>query len=113
MDTPLESKGARFSLQSYRRLLALYPRQHREDYGWPMEQLFRDQCRSALREERSWGLLKLWMRVLPDLVKTSLLEHLETLKGRKSMTEKIAPIIRPPTAPWGVFAGVFIAVFFE
>src|ERR1041385_2876038 len=111
MDTLLESKGAQFSLRSYRRLLALYPRPHREEYGAPMEQLFRDQCRDALRAERSWGLILLWLRVLPDLLKTCMLEQLDHLKGKKCMNEKIAPILRPQAAPWGVFTSVFVAVF--
>jgi uncharacterized protein involved in exopolysaccharide biosynthesis len=76
-----------------------------------MAQLFRDQCRDAWRESRSWGLVTLWLRVLPDLVKTSVLEHLAAMKGRKSMVEKISEITNVNTAPLRTFFTVFIAVF--
>jgi hypothetical protein len=62
----------------YRKLLRLYPRAHREEYGALMAQLFRDQYRDAYREGRVPGILRLWRRALPDLAKNSLLEQIET-----------------------------------
>lgn len=103
--------GARVSRQLYERLLALYPRAHREEYGPAMLQLFGDQCRDAWRDARGWGLAGLWLRVLPDLVKTSVLEHLATLNERKSMFERMAAMLRPRSAPSSVFVGVFVVVF--
>jgi capsular polysaccharide biosynthesis protein len=76
-----------------------------------MAQLFRDQCRDAWRGGRGWGLTWLWLRVLPDLVKTSVLEHISTLKERKTMLERIGMLLRPQTAPRRVFIAVFAAVF--
>jgi hypothetical protein len=61
----------------YRKLLRVFPRDHRRDYSHLMAQLFRDQCRDAYRERRSLGLIRLWLRTLPDLGKNSLLEQLE------------------------------------
>lgn len=59
----------------YRQLLRLYPQSHRHDYAEPMAQLFRDQCRDAWRAKRSAGIFKLWLRVLPDIAKTSIIEQ--------------------------------------
>jgi hypothetical protein len=59
----------------YRQLLHLYPQAHRRDYAEQMAQLFRDQCRDAWRAKRSAGVLKLWLRVLPDIAKTSVIEQ--------------------------------------
>jgi capsular polysaccharide biosynthesis protein len=76
-----------------------------------MAQLFRDQCRDAWRGGRGWGLTWLWLRVLPDLVKTSVVEHISTLKERKTMLERISTLLRPRSAPRLVFIAVFTVVF--
>ncbi len=89
-------------LKLYHYLLWAYPRIHRDAYGSLMTQLFRDQCRDAFREERSVGLAKLWLRLLPDLVKTSLIEHVVEIK-RKDMK------IKPGSAAFlitGIVAGI-------
>ena len=92
-------------------LLRAYPPAHRAAYGAAMAQLFRDQCRDAWRESQNWGLLKLWLRVLPDLVSTSIRERLAALKERKSMTDKLANLNSFQTSPAKVFLRVFIVVF--
>ena len=98
-------------MRLFQRLLAAYPKEHRREYGPAMAQLFRDQCRDAWRDGRGWGLTGLWLRVLPDLVKTSVLEHISTLKERKTMLERIGMLLRPRSAPRFVFIAVFVAVF--
>ena len=95
----------------YRRLLLAYPRSHRTKYGAAMAQLFRDQCRDAWNESRHWGLVKLWLRVLPDLVSTSVLERLAALNERKSMTDKLANLFGFRTTPAITFFRVFVAIF--
>ena len=57
-------------------MLRLYPQSHQREFGGQMLQLFRDQSRDAWQAGRSAGLLKLWLRVLPDLGKTSIQEQL-------------------------------------
>ena len=99
------------SRRIYQRLLVFYPKAHRDAYGQPMAQLFGDQCRDAWNRGRSWGLLRLWLRVLPDLVRTSLWEHIATLKGKRSMSEKIAEVGHVPIASWQIFKRVFAVVF--
>jgi len=111
MSTPVETRTVLNSQKLYERLLALYPKAHRQEYGPPMVQLFRDQSRNAWREARSWGVACLWLQVLPDLLRTSFLEHLSELKGEKSMAEKISELARPSSAPVKAFFGVAGLVF--
>jgi capsular polysaccharide biosynthesis protein len=99
------------SQKIYGRLLLAYPRAHRAGYGAAMAQLFRDLCLDAWNESRAWGLLKLWLRVLPDLVSTSILERLAALKERKSMTDKLANLFSFRTTPVITFFRVFVPVF--
>ncbi len=106
-----DSRAIALSGRLFGRLLAAYPKEHRREYGPAMAQLFRDQCRDAWGDGRGWGLTWLWLRVLPDLVKTSVLEHLSTLKERKTMLERIGMLFRTRSAPVFVFIAVFAAVF--
>jgi capsular polysaccharide biosynthesis protein len=106
-----DSKAVALSGTLYQRLVAAYPKAHRREYGQPMVQLFRDQCRDAWRGGRTWGLIWLWLRVLPDLVNTSVLEHLSALKERKTMLERINSLFAPRSAPRLVFISVFAGVF--
>jgi len=98
------------SQKIYGRLLLAYPKAHREEYGPAMAQLFRDECRDAWNESQSWGVAKLWLRVLPDLVKTSITERLAALNERKSMFDKMTALIQPRTAFLKVFVVVFLLI---
>jgi capsular polysaccharide biosynthesis protein len=104
-----DNQAVAFSEKVFERLLAAYPKAHREEYGAAMAQLFRDQCRDAWSESRGWGLAKLWLRVLPDVIGTSLLEHLEAVKERKFMLNRIAALFRSVQS--FKFLTVFTAVF--
>jgi capsular polysaccharide biosynthesis protein len=104
------------SRKIYGRLLLAYPKAHREEYGAAMAQLFHDQCRDAWNEARGLGLVKLWLRVLPDLVNTSIAERLSALNQRQSMSDKLANLFRfrqptPLSTFFTVFAVVFLLVF--
>ena len=109
--TAPDSKAVLFSGRLFQRLLAAYPREHRREYGPAMAQLFRDQCRDAWGDGRGWGLTGLWLRVLPDLAKTSVLEHISSLKERRTMLERLAMLLRPRFAPLFVFIAAFVPVF--
>jgi succinoglycan biosynthesis transport protein ExoP len=89
MNTVEQSKVIAVSEKIFRHLLVAYPAAHREEFGEPMTQLFRDQCRDAWNLSRGWGLAWLWLRVLPDVVGTSFMEHLDTIKRRKFMFNRI------------------------
>ena len=105
------SKAVALSVRLFERFLAAYPQEHRREYGPAMAQLFRDQSRDAWAAGRGWGLIGLWLRVLPDLVKTSVLEHISTFKERNNMLERLGMLLRPRFAPLFVFIAVFAAVF--
>ena len=104
------SRALAVSQKVYGWLLRAYPKAHREEYGAAMAQLFRDQCRDAWNEAHGWGVAKLWLRVLPDLVKTSIIERLAAINERKSMSDKMTALIQPRKVFLKVFAVVFLLV---
>ena len=108
---PQESRAVIFSQRMYRLLLAAYPRAHRKEYGEPMAQLFRDQCRDAWKRRRILGVVWLWLRVLPDLLKTAIWERLTNRGERKYMIRKFFGGMRSRPALLGVFLTVSFAVF--
>jgi hypothetical protein len=55
-----------------------------------MAQLFRDQCRDAWQAGGNAGLIKLWLRTLPDIFKTSVKEQL-TSNERNSFMKYFNP----------------------
>lgn len=96
------------SQRIYKRLLRAYPKTHREEYGPAMAQLFRDQCRDAWNKARGLGVIKLWLRVLPDLVSSSIIERLAAINRRNFMTDKMISLMQPRAIFWKVFAVVFL-----
>jgi capsular polysaccharide biosynthesis protein len=107
----IESRAVTASWKLYGRLLAVYPRKHRREFGPAMAQLFRDQCRDAWSASRVWGLAKLWFRVLLDLIKTSVLEHFTNLKGEQTMLQTIIGLTRFRYAPLTTFIVGFLVLF--
>ncbi len=99
------------SQKIYAALLRAYPRRHREEYGAAMRQLFRDQCRDAWDEDRNWGMTKLWLRLVPDLINSSLWERITALKERKTMNDKLAGLATNRNSPTKIFISLFVAVF--
>ena len=71
----------------YRRLLFVYPREHRREYGDLMVQLFRDRMR---RDGSGFRGLAVWMRMLVDLACAAFEEHKEGVDMRKLTTVGIA-----------------------
>ena len=88
----------------YRRLLALYPKRFRREYGESMAQLFRDQHNAAFRNTNAAGRLTFWLRVLADLGLTVGSEHVTEFKN--IMSETLAKRF------WGKRASSFTKVFF-
>ncbi len=106
-----ESKAVEHSCRLYRRLLFVYPKAHREEYGAAMLQLFRDQCRDAWAATFSRGLISFWLHAMADLLKTSILEHVSNLNRNRFMFTLFRPTIKPLPAFFGIGAVVFLAVF--
>ena len=112
MVRPPPSRAIALSESTFRRLLLAYPRSHRNEYGEDMAQVFRDQCREAWTESKTFGLAKLWLRVLPDVINTSLWERLSNLNPRKTIMSKLADLFRiNSTASVATFGTVFVIVF--
>jgi capsular polysaccharide biosynthesis protein len=111
MPNNVDGKGVAISVKIYERLLAICPADFRREYGPAMKQLFRDQCRDAWSEAQGRGLAVLWLRVLPDLAKTSIVEHLTSLHRRESLFMKTVQAIRADPRLRATFIRVFALVF--
>ena len=62
--------ATRISVWCYRLLLVAYPARFRHAYGSHMLQVFRDSCRDAEQRQGAWGVYRLWLPTLWDLVTT-------------------------------------------
>lgn len=71
---PSEQKSFDLSIQTYRRLLRVYPKGFVNEFGEQLEQTFADLARRALHGG-TLRLLLLWMRILPDLGVSAIREH--------------------------------------
>ena len=60
-------------------LLYLYPVPFRQEYGYHMAQLFRDDVRSTLRDSGRLAVVGLWLLAFFDLLKTAVDAQLHTL----------------------------------
>src|SRR3990172_6563072 len=67
------------SQKIFSRLLVLYPRGYREQFGPHMSQLFKDCSREALALRGTTGLITLWLATLPDLFKTAFEEKFKEI----------------------------------
>ena len=73
----------------YRFLLSAYPKEFRHEYGPQMAQLF-DDCHRAegLRGSRV-GVVRLWARILLDLVQSAPKQHLDSLTKEDSIMKNL------------------------
>jgi hypothetical protein len=65
------------STRLYAALVRLYPRRFREAYGDELQLLFRDCTRDGYQRAGAWGVLNVWLGVLPDLVISAADQHAE------------------------------------
>jgi Domain of unknown function (DUF1835) len=66
----------------YPRLLVVYPTTFRRQFGSQMTQVFLDCCRATYEESGNWGVVRLWLPTLVDLVTNAIAEHISTLIQR-------------------------------
>lgn len=92
----------------YRILLLAYPAQFRREYGLQMAQVFRDVWRYQRRQETRFGLLRLWLETLLDLIRTVPHEHLHKLGKEKSLMNTLR---KDALAVVGCLAIIVIAFF--
>jgi capsular polysaccharide biosynthesis protein len=111
MPERIDSKAVEGSCRIFRRLLVVYPKAHRDEYGAAISQLFRDQCRDAWAAARTRGLIVFWLRALSDLLKTSIAEHLSNLNRMKFMLTGFRPTFKPWPQFLRISALIFGAIF--
>jgi hypothetical protein len=93
----------------YQALLRLYPKEHCNHYGAPMLQVFTDQCQDAYQLKGWLGIILLWLRTLPDLGHTLLLEHITAPGASWGLME---PVPNAPL-PWkGVLLVLLPGLFY-
>jgi len=93
MDTPHSIERSR---KAFSALLNLYPAAHRSEYGTAMLQVFTEQCRAAYAQKGVFGIVLLWLRTLPDVGYTSMLEHITAPGAAWGLME---PVPNAPL-PW-------------
>lgn len=76
------------SLWLYKRLLRLYPRSYRQEFGEPMTDTFADLCYEAQKLGTLMAFVGLWWQVMGDLAKSSLYEHIHLDMERNGMTKQ-------------------------
>lgn len=99
----------------YRRLLALYPKPFREEFGGEMTLLFREQCRDALCSGGAWAYFAFLLRALLDLARSSVIERIQSLTPAISMKSLLASPSRAAlfkTTAFAALAGGIILAFF-
>src|SRR5262245_13319809 len=77
-------RAMELSARVYRRLLKLYPANHRSEYGEEMAQCFRDLSREEVKRRGPLGLVAAWGRILRDLPASVFREH--RCEGRMRMS---------------------------
>jgi hypothetical protein len=84
---PKDRKHRRISLSErlYGLVLLVYPAVYRREYGFLMQQAFRDLYGEARQREGWLGVLRLWKRVLRDVGWTALDEHLDAYEHGSRM----------------------------
>ena len=76
-------------MRLYQRLLWLYPRPFREEYGREMCQLFDDLYHDARHQGQGWHMLGFWLGMLRDLGKSVWAEHLFIWRNNMSRKQAV------------------------
>lgn len=93
----------------YQRLLSLYPKNHRQEFGEWMAQVFRDVCLSAYHTDGQRGISQVWLRTIPDLTRTVMQEHNYEIKRWLMKKDRSANGIEPRSTMGLLLGAVLIA----
>ncbi len=85
MATPRPARILAASHAAYALLLHACPAGYRRAYAPLMRQAFRDLAREAYVRHGAWGVVALWLRVLPDTCTTALAEHILARRERRTV----------------------------
>lgn len=81
--------GVRLSLGVYRALLRAYPPAFRDEFGDAMEATFRDAVLAAHARAGTVGLIRLWIRMVKDVVQSVTRERIDAAR-RKAGRDNVA-----------------------
>lgn len=84
---------ADFSARVYKLLLSAYPCSFRRDYGYQMQQVFRDRYRDEARRNHRLAVAGYWLRTLLDLIPSAAREHSENLRKEHTMRRDIVSLV--------------------
>ena len=85
------SKSMQRAMCLYTCILCLYPKEHRRAYGSLMLQTFKDYYCDAQRDKGTIGWM-FWLHVIEDETRSLLREHMENIRGEKSMKHPILKV---------------------
>jgi hypothetical protein len=89
MNTASQNRSERL----YERLLKLYPRGFRREYGEEMKYVFAERLKDAYGRHGAQGVLAFWRRTLVDAVMSSISQHLNNQEGRDTMKPNFTTIV--------------------
>jgi len=82
------------SERAFALLLHLFPGPFRQRFGQDMRELFRDQARAARERGGTRAVLRLWMQVVPSLVRAAAVERAEAMRTMRR--ERRSPPLAMP-----------------
>lgn len=98
-----------FSIQFYRWLVRLYPVKFRQTYGQDMIYVFHDLCSQAVEQRGQLGLFFLWLRTLPDLLRSVLKEHISDQESLKTTLTFISILFAIPATSFWMIGYYFLS----
>jgi predicted permease len=81
-------RACTLSERVFARLMLLFPRAFRDRFGGDMRDLFRDQVREARARDGISGVARLWVRTIPSLLQSALLERRDARRERSSVIHR-------------------------
>ena len=94
------SRCFRLSIRVYRSLLWLYPAAFQHEYSREMLLAFRLQCHDAEQRSGCWGIVRVWMWALLDLIRNVPAEHFSKHIGAALMVRRTLDIALSTLALW-------------
>lgn len=98
-----------FSVQFYRWLIWLYPVKFRQAYGQDMVFVFQDLCSQTFAQSGRIGLFFLWLRTLPDLLRSVLKEHIADQESLETTLTFVSILFAIPTTSFWLIGYYFLS----
>ncbi len=82
------TKNISLSENIYKSILQLYPPNYRKEFGEQMYLDFQDMYKDAKMSEGDNGLIKLWIKLIPDFISSLIREYMYEKKGGEYILKK-------------------------